>query len=258
MRIVVFVLLTAILSSCSDTSRGRFVEIKRGSLTLVGSFVNDTVPHGLVNTFNSLRQLVSKENFQHGILNGEAIYYHEKSGNIKVKTNFIGGVQSGVKFSYDSLGRLLSKTNYYYGKEIGPDFTYESTGELSEYSFVNFENEILYYCSFDKQENMYKYPSDSYLMRVTTEPVTIDNSEKLHIFLYLFNPPKLRLEYRICSINEADSLITLKSVPSDNFYYEHYLTLRNAQEKIALVVDKYDSIQEKKTVIIKQLKTSYP
>lgn len=247
-----------IFHSCSENNSTRIKEQKKDSKILSGSFINDTTPHGTIKTFDSNGRSIAIENFYYGKLEGEAIYYYEKTGTIKIKTTFRGGIQSGFKYTFDSLGKLLSKANYYFGKEIGPDILYDSIGNVSEYSFQNFENAILYYCYFEKSKNKYTYPSDTYLIHTTTELITINNKGKLYIFLYLLNPPKLSLQYRICTTDKNDSLITVKEILSDNFFYEYYLTLSNDQQKVAIVLDKYDSLTQKKSIIVKYLKTSYP
>lgn len=258
MRTAAVIIVSLILCSCSDNNIIRFKEQKKDSTVLSGTFIYDSIPHGIVKTYNFNNRIISIENYRYGVLEGEAKYFYEQNGIIKVKTNFESGMQSGFKYTYNSTGKLLSKTNYFFGKGIGPYMSFDTSGNIFEYTFLNFENDMLYFCSFDKKNNAYTYPSEAYLIKATTEPRLVDGKNMLYIFLYLLNPPKLKLEYRICSTDENDSLITLKQVFSNNFYYEYYFTLKNADQKVAIVLDKYDSLTQKKSVIIKYLKTSYP
>jgi len=86
----------------------------------------------------------------------------------------------------------------------------------------------------------------------------VNGKDRLDIFLYIINPPKLRLKYIICATDNKSSLITIKKVPADNFFYEHFLDLKSIKQKVAIVVNKYDSTMQEKRVIIKYLKTAYP
>lgn len=247
------------LFSCTNTNLVQFKKVKKGLNTLSGKYINDTIPHGIIETFDALGHIVSKENYKYGVLDGEAVYYYKERGTIKVKANFVNGLQAGMKYAYDSSGNLINAVNYYFDKEIGSDFSYDSLGMITEYSFQNFETDMLYYCYFDNKSKKYVYPSDAYLIKAKTQIVLINNKdEMLSIFLYLLNPPKLRLEYRICVSNEKDSLLTVKQAPSDNFYYEYSLRLRDNKQKVAIVLDRYDSALQKKMIIIKYLKTTYP
>lgn len=258
MKYKVILVLSFFFFSCSNENPVQFKKIKKGTTLLSGTFINDTIPHGRIEIFDEQNRIISIKNYKFGMLDGESTYYYSNTGRIKIRTNYIMNQQTGYKITYDSSGNLISKTNYYFNKQIGPDYSYDSSGRVCEYSFLNFENNMLYFCSLDKKKNTYIYPSDAYLIKATTEPLSIDGKDKLYIFLYLPNPPKLRLTYSICATNEKDSLITVKEVPSSNFYYEYYLTLRDNKQKVAIVLDKYDSSLQKRIIVRENVKTSYP
>lgn len=247
-----FFILSVFYSGCINNGK----RIKKGEYILTGNFINDSIPNGTIKFYDTLGKLQSIKNYKYGFLNGISFFYYP-NGNIHNIINFEGGKELGYKLIYDTSGHLIYKTYFYYGKEIGPVYSFDNNN-ITEYSFNNFEDDILYFCSYDSNTNRYSYPSDKYLIKANTSVVSFNEKEGVNIFLYVFNPPKLKLSYSICYFNNLDNVIKSFPIPQTSFFYQGFFEKTADSLRLGILLNKYDSISNKEVVIIKYLKNSYP
>jgi|694.fasta_scaffold56833_4 hypothetical protein len=240
--------------SCKANKEKR---IHIGDFDLVGNFVSDTVPNGTIKFYDTLNKLVAIRNYTRGVLNGNSMGYYN-NGNVHDSSFFIYDFKNGYDYLFDSLGYLKYKANYFFGKQIGPVYTYDRLKNVIEYSFNNFEDDILYYYQYDTVIKKANYPDDKFLIKASTSEYIRDGQEGVKIFLYLFQPPHLKLSYKICHFNKANNVVDSFIVPMNNFYFEKFYKLPPDSLKIGILINKYDSLSKKEIVIMEQLKTTYP
>ena len=230
--------------------------IHKGDFDLVGHFMNDTILNGAVKFYDKSQKLVAIRTYSNDILNGYSTTYHS-NGNTHDSVIFINNSEIGFNYIFDSLGHLIYKANYFYGKQMGPVFTY-SANKIVEYSFNNFEGDILYFYSYDTATKKEYYPSDKFLIKAGTTEVSVNGKDGITIFLYIFTPPHLRLKYKICQLDFENKIVDSLIIPQSKFYYETFYNKPGNNSKLAIVVNKYDSLTQKENVIMEYLKTSYP
>ena len=155
------------------------------------------------------------------------------------------------------MGNLNYKANYFYGKQIGPIFTY-SGSKIIEYSFNNFEDNILYYYSYDTINEKEFYANEKFLIKASTSEIIQDGKDGIKVFLYIFNPPQLRLNYKICYFDLGNRIIDSFVVPTNDFYYEHFFEKPKTNCNLGILLNKFDSSLKKESVILEYLKSSYP
>ena len=185
-------------------------------------------------------------------------YTYYSNGKIQSSLRFEGNKEIGFKSIFDSLGHLIYKSNFFYGKEIGDVYAYDTFNTVTEYSFNNFEDDILYYSRYDPNSKKHSYPGDGYLIKATTTMVSVNGNDGTNVFLYLFRPPKLRLNYSIAYFNQRDSPLYIFPIVHSSFFYQGFFERKTENLKLGILVNKYDSFSKKEEVIIQYLKTSYP
>lgn len=254
-NLFIFILnLCLFISACSEKKERT---IHKGDYDLTGNFIKDTILDGAIKFYDTAKKLVAIRWYSNGILNGNSMSYY-RNGNIHDSSFFINNNKNGFNYIFDSLGHLVYKANYYYGKQIGPVFTYNMSNEILEYSFNNFEDDILYYYSYDTLNKKANYPDDKYLIKVNTTETIEDGHEGVKVFLYIFNPPHLKLTYKICQFDLENTLVDSTIITKNKFYYEKFYKKTNDTLRLTLMLNKYDSLAHKEIVIAEHLKTSYP
>ncbi|MFN0082451.1 MAG: toxin-antitoxin system YwqK family antitoxin [Ferruginibacter sp.] len=253
-NILIGVILIFLTESCDYNNE---IRISKGDFDLVGNFINDTIPNGLIKFYDKYNKLAAIRNYKNGLPDGISINYFQ-NGFVNDSCNYLNGYQNGFNCIYDSLGNLTKRTYYIYGKQIGPVYTYNSSNLITEYSFNNFENDILYYYSYDSNTKKEYFPNDKFLLKATTEEITSNGEDGINVFLYLIQPPHLKLNYKICHFNKMDKVVDSFNLPTNNFYFEKFYKIPPDSLKIGILINKYDSTTKKEVVIIEQLKTSYP
>lgn len=201
-KIKYFIIIMALSASCTNKNSEK--TIRKGEFTLIGNFSSDLVPEGTIKFYDSLGNLRSVKNYKNGLLDGESYTYYS-NGKSQSSLRFEGNKEMGFKSIFDSLGHLIYKSNFFYGKEIGEVYAFDTFNNVTEYSFNNFEDDILYYSKYDPDTKKYSYPGDSYLIKANTSMVSLNGHDGASVFLYLFRPPKLRLSYSIAYFNQKDS-----------------------------------------------------
>ena len=247
-------ILLFIIAGCKSNKEKK---IHKGEFDLVGTFINDTILNGNIKFYDKFKRMVAIREYSNGMLNGKSISYYT-NGNIHNSCFYVADKQTGYDYIYDSLGHLVYKSNFYFGKQIGHIYSYSQSNIIIEYSFNNFEGNILYYYSYDTVAKREYYPNDKFLIKVGTTEATEDENEGVNVFLYLFSPPHLRLNYKVCYFNFENKVVDSFIVPKNNFYFEHFYKNPTCNLKLGIMLNKYDSLSQKEIVIVEQLKTSYP
>lgn len=252
---IIFILFI-IHSSCTYNNKKQ-KKIKKGEYTLVGNFINDSIPEGIIKFFDTKGNLHSIKKYNCGLLDGESIIYYS-NGKLLSRVNYEEGKEMGFKSIYDSSGHLIYKSNFFYGQEIGSVYSYDTLKNVTEYSFNNFEDDLLYYCSYDSIGKTYTYPGDKFLIKANTSEVSVNGKDGVNVFLYIFNPPKLSLNYSIAYFNKNDSVMESFPILQSVFFYQDFYEKSTDNFKLGILLKKFDSLSKKEEIIIKYLKTSYP
>ena len=96
------------------------------------------------------------------------------------------------------------------------------------------------------------------MINANTSEIILNEVDKLSVFLYLYNPPKLRLNYKICYFNKNDSAVKQFDVKVSDFFYQGTFEKGNDSLRLGIMLNKYDSVTKKEEIIIKYLKSIYP
>ncbi len=193
---IIFVSLAFCFYSCTNKAGVKKIQlgdlILEGAITIKGS---DTIFNGEIKYYNRNNKLISKIHYLNGQKNGTAVNFHP-NGAIHEESSYVLGLINGFRFTYDLNEKIESKDYYYYGARIGPLVVYEN-GIVKEYYFSDFEGHTLFSSSYDSLGNL-KEKSKEYFY-LTTLKGQNDSKSGLFLFLYLLNPPKMKLDYRFVS-----------------------------------------------------------
>ena len=250
-------LLVMLFFNVGCGNSGSKVRKMKDGFILEGNFIDDSIPNGVIKFYNFNGKLHSIKKYERGVLNGESLIYFD-NGSIYNMVTFENGKEIGYRQVYDTLSNLIYKSNFYYGREIGHVFSYDSANNVLEYSFNNFEDEILYYCSYDTEKKRYVYPSNDHLIVANTSEATASGQHGINVFVYLFKPPKLRLNYSIVYLDKADSIVDAFPISSKSFFYINFFEKKSDSLKLAVMLNRYDTLSMNEEIIIKYLKMSYP
>lgn len=237
--IIISILVCFTFYSCSEANKK--VRIKQGNFFAEGNifFKNgDTLFEGEIKYYDYNNKLVSTANYSGNHKNGKAINYYS-NGSIQQVAYYFNDLLNGYRYGYNKDGSLDYKDYSYYGVKVGPSFFYEKN-KIKEYYFSDFEGHTLFYSSYDSlgaiEEKSKKY------FYLTARNGLSDSKEGIHLFLYLMTPPRLRLEYKICVLNEQDNIIQKSNVINQNsIFYKPFLPDLPQGIRYEISLDVYDS-----------------
>lgn len=244
---VYFILL--ILSSCNTDVPKR---IKAGNFEMEGIFLHDSIPDGIIKYYElKTDNLVGSKEFNKGVANGKAINYH--NSKIIQTVNYKNGIESGFAELFDSSkGYLKQRDFYYYGRKVGPSFVFDDKGSLLSYYFTNFENKVMYSVELDSMFGKYYSDPIESLESISVDEAIFNGEKRLRVFFYLVNPPKARVDYEIVYLDKAESKTDSLTIPNaaSNFYWEGYLKYPLNDQKAAIQISRYDSLNNKSQVVL--------
>jgi hypothetical protein len=225
--------------------------IKGEKFDMVGVFVKDKVPDGLIKYFKpNSDTLVSTSKYINGILNGNTVnYYRNKVVQVQL---YMNGVKDGYTYIYDTTKNFLCEKDFYFkGRRIGPSYTLNEMGEVLSFDFTDFENKIVYKVSQDSTGNYHAYKIEDLVTLNASEELDAPN-DKIRVFFYLIYPPKATTTYKIAYFNKSDSIV--KSINVSNrpidLYFDELVDSPSQDQKLALVVSRYDSILQKQQSVV--------
>lgn len=248
--ICIFICFSISIVGC--ISKEKMKRISVGEYDMEGEFINDSIPNGLIKYYlPKTNILVASKEFVNGILNGKSTNYHE-SRVIQI-VNFKFGSENGFGYIFDSSNSFLIQKSYYLmGKRIGPSYSYDSIGNLMSFEFKNFENEVLF--SVDCNSIAGKCYSDDLekLENLNVNESIFNNERRLRVFLYLIYPPKNEVSYQFKYFDKFEKVLDSISIPKREaqIYWEQYLSYPTDGQKLALVVNRYDSVIKKSQTMI--------
>lgn len=249
----IIIITRLVFLSCKEKNR----EIYDGEYRIVGKINTDSVWNGEMRFYDiKSNKLTAMRTYKDGILTGPSIRYNDE-GKVIDSVSFTLNKKMGYNYVYDNSGQLLQKVNFFYGRQIGATYTFEDSN-IIEYSFQNFENNILYFYSFDPKIGEHYFADDSYLANSSVSECTIDGVEGISIFTYLITPPKIKISHCIYRYDSLNHIIDSFKIPHNNFYFEKFFPIKNKNENFVISINKYDSVKQKETVIINKLKSQYP
>ncbi len=252
-KIVAIVLIGVLVISCTQEEDSRkYVNtiIESNGILIKGKMSSDSLFDGRVDYF--IRDtLVAFRTFQNGAANGKSVSYYP-NGVIKQLSNELNGKVDGVSLLFNQEGNILRSQFYFQGRLMGPQVVYDSNGNASNYEFLNFENDVICGINYSLKNVTIQ---NGKLLYPTFTNLNIDGNDFTRIFLYLFNPPKLKCVYSICTVDDANgsNLDVIEKIDSDSFFYERdYPVIIN--KYYCVKVDVYDSLNASEKVFIEVFK----
>lgn len=115
---------------------GEVKEFNENGQPVLEAFYRDNKPNGEMVRYDDAGQIISRENYQEGVLHGPAHYYQYNHGKQSATDCTYKNAQlHGPRTVYHSNGTLKVEENYRYGKLRGPRNTYYHSGqtELQEH-----------------------------------------------------------------------------------------------------------------------------
>lgn len=185
MRLCLF--LFVLLIGCYEKEEQKKVVHESEGFYEEGTFIKDSVFHGIVHRYSLDDRYLGYTNYWYGIING--IYISKYANGITQDSIFFKyGLKDGVSFNFDTTGRLVYKANYLHDRPVGSIYSYDTRGEIKEYYFQDFEGKTLYSIKYDNDDTL----EFGGLSNYRYDTVTInDRNEKIHLFTYLVYIPDL-------------------------------------------------------------------
>ncbi len=246
-KIIILVATIAMLVSCSLKTHFRIVKDKK--YTWEGDIDKDGIKNGPINVYDSLGHLNAKINFTDNYKKGNAVYYYP-NGLLKEVDTFYFNELVGLRTCYDSLGRLSFKENYYLGNPLGPSYLYDTLRRLKTYQFKDFEGQSIYVNNFDSAGKRVNVAGN--LINLTLSNALNKRQLGNNIFLYLLNPPKMKLDYKICIRDNSKAAKDYKTI-NKSIFYKTFLPSLPKGETYFVQLSMYDSLNNTSQVIAKDI-----
>jgi antitoxin component YwqK of YwqJK toxin-antitoxin module len=248
-----FLLLLSIAAiSCKNNSDRKFrITIKDG-ITTKGYVIKDTVFDDTVLYYDQRNILIRKDYFKNGKIDGVSIDYFPNGRPMKI-INYRNGLKNGYSAYYDSSGKCYYEDFYYYDLIVGPVVYKDEQEYPRRFFFVNLQNETLMDIDYQNWNGVEKLVP--YCVNYVYNRQRKDSIDEMSLFLYLIKPPKMSFEYSVLKRN--------KNIRN---YFSEVLKVKNDAPFVNLILETlpdslyysvrlsvYDSIQNKKTVIDKEI-----
>lgn len=223
---------------------------RSGDTILIGN-VTDSTREGQI-SYKLHDTIVGKEYFNNNKLNGVSEFYYS-SGLTRIRSEYSQGVLNGFrKYFYENSAKQYSDFHFH-GLLVGPITFYDSIGQPSRYFFSSLENVTLLYIDYSKWQGIQDKAKDLFYFSINNE--FYQNVKKNKLFIYLPQPPRIKLEYGIYvkdSLNngEPKKQFELKS----NLPFANIEISQNILENGAIGVMVYDSILNKETIVYRYFK----
>jgi hypothetical protein len=149
---------------------------------------------GVINFYDSTNRLVEVSGYKNNLKNGVSYLYDNDS--LKAEISFQNGIKNGYAKYYDDSGRILAESNFKNGINIGVEKEYKR-GEIYYFGFSNQVGKKIYHSFYEEGALASIYGN---LVNYETE--VNQNSNKLILSIYLFNPP--HFDYIIYEIIDKD------------------------------------------------------
>lgn len=238
-------------AACKNPNKQYQTIIKDGVI-IKGKAINDSIFNDTVFYYNRNNNLIQKDYFRNGRIDGESIHYFTNGKPMKIAT-YKDGLKNGYNSYYDSLGKCYYQDFYFYDLVVGPISYYDKQENPLRFFFVNLENKTLLDIDYRKWVGIEKVVPN--VINYSYDKQRKDSTDEISLLLYLIKPPKLALDYSLLKINrqleteipiiskiENDLPFSNLTLPvlSDSFYY-------------SIRVSIYDSILKKQTIIKKEV-----
>jgi|GEM_PF-2590612 len=248
MKKIIFIAATIMLIvSCSLKTHFRTVKDKK--YTWEGDIDKDGIKNGPINVYDSLGHLYAKINYTDNYRNGNALYYYP-NGVLKEDDNFYFNELIGLRTCYDSLGRLSFKQNYYLGNPLGACYLYDTLKRLKTYQFKDFEGQSIYQNDFDSAGKRLNVAGN--LINLVLSNALNKQQLGNNLFLYLLNPPKMKLDYKICIMDTSKAIKDYKTIYK-SIFYKTFLPSLPKGETYFVQLSMYDSLNNTSQVMIKDV-----
>ena len=246
-KIIILVATIAMLVSCSLKTHFRTVKDKK--YTWEGDIDKDGIKNGPINVYDSLGHLYAKINYTDNYKKGNAVYYYP-NGLLKEVDTFYFNELVGLRTCYDSLGRLSFKQNYYLGNPLGACYLYDTLKRLKTYQFKDFEGQSIYANNFDSAGK--RVNEEGNYINLTLSNALNKRQLGNNIFLYLLNPPKMKLDYKICIRDNSKAAKDYKTI-NKSIFYKTFLPSLPKGETYFVQLSMYDSLNNTSQVIAKDI-----
>lgn len=211
MRFLIIIAFALFNLSCAQKKvkfKEFFVNKKDLRITSTDTIILD----GVINFYDSSNRLVQVAEYKNNLKNG--VWYHYENDSLRTEINFKNGIENGYAKYYDDSGRILAESNFKNGINIGVKKVYKR-GEIYHFGFYNQEGKIIYGSFYEEDTLINNFGN---LVNFKTE--INQNSNKLILSIYLFNPP--HFDYIIYEIidkdlitNHSNTIKTLKSTENN-------------------------------------------
>ena len=247
--------ISIILLGCKEKDQSK--RIHAGEFDMEGLFIDGIVPDGPIKYYlpNSSEVVAIKE-FSKGVLHGKSFNFH--GSNLIQDVNYEHGVEVGFGRIYDSSTSALKQTVYYhYGRRMGPISSFDRFGKLLHYEFCNFEGDVVFSTELDSSGENYFSDDIDKLDVLSVSEILVNNKKKIQLFFYLIYPPFSNVNYSVCYLDEDDKVIRSieASEKNEEIFWNGNLELPSKGQKLALVINKYDSLDQKTQTLITYLET---
>ncbi len=249
-RIVVIIVFA--FFSCNKKESRKFKTINNNGLTAKGYVINDSIFDDTVKYYDAKNNLVRKNFYRNGKIEGTSIEYYE-NGIPKIKTNYTAGYKNGYEFFFDSIGNCIYKGNYYFDLVAGPILLYGPNETLNRYLFVNLQNETLLDIDYRTWNGIKKIALEC--INYVSAFEKADTTGQLSLLLYLIRPPKFSFEYSIMKVNRntETKVSVIDNINSSNYFKDLTLPILPDSIYYSIRLTVFDSILNKKTILYKEI-----
>jgi hypothetical protein len=245
----VLLLISIIIQSCTN-SGDRIIRKYEDGTIMEGLATKDSLFNGRVNCYDSIdNTLLWYSNYRYGIRNGVTVQYY-KNGVISDSMFYQNGNTNGFAYKFDSSGKLLYKVFYVNNRLVGHTYDYDSTGEVSDYTFTDFDDDILFYSWREKDGSFYTYNSPSYIDSKIYQ-YSDNGIKKYGLLLYLLSPPGMKSHYELAIRNQQNQILSSAVIDSSNCFYEQPLDSLSNGNQYAIVFHEYNTYKKRDDVYIR-------
>ena len=218
-KLILFLIICLLANiSCFHKKDGQTLRKKEGNDIIEANFINDTIIDGVAKYYRN-ENLISVVTYRYDSKFGPAINFYD-NGKKKDSMNYINGLLNGNVFHYNIDGKVDRVVSYYYGLLAGDNSLY-SSGRPVEYSYRDFNSNILFACSYDSlgRCKVGKFGIKAIINTILDD----DDAPAAKVFLYLVKPPNLNTTYQIGLINDKNEIKKQSLLRNDRLFLDTIL-----------------------------------
>lgn len=195
--------LVLILTGCNHSNENQTnysKKVIKGNGFVEAFFINDSIIEGEASYYDEMGQLERKTMFKKGKKEGVALEYYS-NGQVRDSVNYCYDLKNGPHYVFDSLKKFVYQDYYFFGKLIGGKTRFKN-GFVDNFTFSNFENTTLFYCTYDSIGSINRFGGE--VINAYPFSSKLNGFQAIGVFSYLIYPPTVNVTYSLGITNEKN------------------------------------------------------